>query len=216
MTIRVIIADDHPVVRSGVRSELTKYADFDVIKETMNTDDALSLTLEYSPDVLILDINMPGSIKAIDLVRKIKQDEHPTKILIITAHNEAGVVIGSIQAGADGFLLKDDDITCIPEAVRAIAKGNDWVSQSVTKVLTTKLKNASKTPLITNRESEVLLLVSEGMKNDDVARELGISRRTVEFHMTNIMEKLDLESRGKVIAWAKKNLHLIDSQRHVI
>ncbi len=213
-TIKIIIADDHPVVRSGICHELSKHADFEVIRQTDNADDALSLTLEKTPDVLILDINMPGQIKVIDVIRKIKSKALPVRVLIITAYKEAGVVIGTIQAGADGYLLKEEDLESIPVAVRAIMKGDAWVSQGVTKVLTTRMRDAAQQPLITQRETEVLRLVCEGLTNDEIARELGITRRTVEFHMTNIMDKLGLTSRGKVIAWAKKNMPMNDIVHH--
>ena len=206
--VRVIIADDHPIVRSGIRHELEKYGGFDVLEETDNADDALSLTLRHKPDVLILDMNMPGETRVIDVIRHLKEIEHHSRILVITAYKEAAVVIGSIQAGADGYLLKEEDIESIPVAVHTVVKGDAWVSQGVTNVLTSQMKASSQRPQITERESQVLLLLTEGLKNDEIGKELGISRRTVEFHMTNIMSKLNLDSRGKVIAWAKKNLHM--------
>ncbi len=213
-TIKIMIADDHPVVRSGICQELSNHADFEVIRQTDNTDDALSLSLELLPDILILDLTMPGKVKAIDVIHQIKEKCPSVQVLVITAHKDASVVIGAIQAGADGYLLKEEDQESIPVAVRTIVKGDAWVSQGVTRVLTTRMQDAVRQPLITQRESEVLLLLCEGLRNDEIARELSVTRRTVEFHMTNIMDKLGLDSRGKVIAWAKKNMPAIDLVHH--
>jgi len=211
MTISVLIADDHPIVRSGIVQELSQFEEFHIVGEVQTTDEALSATIQLTPDVLILDINMPGQIKAIEVVQSLKRADQPTRVLVLTAHRESGIVLAYIQAGTDGYLLKEEDLTSIPRATRDVANGSTWISQGVAEVLTNHIRHRKRkdSGILTGRELEVMLLVAEGMTNTEIAQQLNLTKRTVEFHITNIRDKIGARSRSGIISWAKTNRGLV-------
>jgi DNA-binding NarL/FixJ family response regulator len=207
MSIRILIADDHPVVRSGIRNELSRQQDIIVIGEALNGDDALRLSLETHPDVLLLDVNMPG-LKAVKVLEALKKEADPCRVLIFSAYSDTGTVLGMMNAGADGYILKDDDPEMISFALRKVAQGERWLSAEIAVILERALKNEETGEIrlvLTNREREVLVRVTEGMTNRQIACSLNTSVRTVEFHVSNILKKLGVMSRMGAALWAKEH-----------
>lgn len=207
MTIRVIIADDHPIVRSGIRSELARHADFAVAGEALDGDAALRLAHELKPDVLMLDVNMPG-LRALKVLQELKGLPSTCRVLVLTAYSDTVTVLGMLKAGADGYLLKDDDPTMIPEALRAVAAGKTWLSPSVAAIA--RVAPSGSAPpeddyILTRRERQVLRLLIRGCTNKEISQEMQTSERTVEFHVTNLIQKLGVNSRLEAALWAKEN-----------
>ena len=205
--VRIVIADDHPIVRSGIRAELSRHPDLEVVGEALNGDEALRLAREVRPDVLLLDINMPG-LRAIKVLGEVKGEAYTCRVLVLTAYGDTATVLGMIQAGADGYLLKGEESSAIPEAIRAILAGETWLSRSVSRQLVSIVrgeKNAKLGAQLTEREKEVLKLLGEGGTNKEIAAVLHTSERTIEFHMSNILEKLGVKSRVEAVLWAKEH-----------
>ena len=207
MTIRVVIADDHPIIRSGVRGELDRSGGFEVAGEALDGDEALRLAQKVKPDVLMLDVNMPG-MKAINVLRTLKGGGVTPRVLVLTAYSDPGTVIGLLKAGADGYLLKDEDPSVIPEAVRAVSKGETWFSPSLPAevvAIVRENRGVAVGDALTDREQQVLQFLVEGCTNKEVAQELQTSERTVEFHVSNILAKLGVKSRLEAALWAKEH-----------
>ena len=207
MTIKILVADDHKIVRSGIISELSKFKEFSIVGEAENGDEALVKTIENQPDVLLLDITMPG-MKVIDVMRKIQSMEMPTKILILSAFCDSGIVYGALHVGAKGYLIKDEAPYIIAEAVRAVARGDAWFSPAVSKILADKAleRNELSENQLTKREWEILKSLKDGKSNQDIATLYQISKRTVEFHLTNIYKKINVNSRIKAALWVEEHI----------
>lgn len=204
--IRVLIADDHPIVRSGLRGELAYDEGVVVVGEALNGDEALRLAQELQPDVLLLDVNMPG-MKAIQVLKEVKRLLPACRVLVLTAYGDSGTVLGMLKGGADGYLLKDEDPLVIHEAIRAVAGGQTWLSQAVSEqlVLLTRGETATLGDTLTRREQEVLHLIGEGKSNLEIAQTLSLAERTVEFHVSNLLKKLGVRSRVEAVVWAKEH-----------
>ena len=205
--IRVLIADDHPIIRSGIASELLRYDDIQLIGEALNGDDALQKSIELQPDVLILDINMPGK-KAVQVVRELRGIPKAPAVLILTAYGDPENVIGMLTAGARGFLLKDSDPGDIVVAVRMIYSGKAWISPMVAGALVesmTERKEGDIIQQLSSREMEILRYVAQGYSNTQVAEFMKISEGTVKNHVMNIYAKLNIHTRSELVAWAWKN-----------
>ena len=202
--IRVLIADDHPVVRAGVKMMIEKEPDLQVVGEIADGDRVETLTRQWRPDVLVLDVNMPGldPIAATDLLKK----NHPTlNILVLTAYDDDAYVTGLLSAGATGYLLKEEALDTLAAAIRTVARGDSWLSQRVAGRLARKAVAPSHTAQaepLTTRETEVLRLLALGLNNDTIADRLYIAKRTVQNHVSNIYSKLDLDSRAEAVLYA--------------
>jgi two-component system, NarL family, response regulator LiaR len=202
--IRVIVADDHPIVRSGIRKELERHQGIEVVGEAEDGDEAFRLAITLHPDVLLLDIQMPG-LKAAQLVQQLKRSLCPTRVLVLTAYGDLEYVLGMLKAGATGYLLKDEDPPVILDAVRAVAQGKRCLSNAVVQNLAGQvLKEALEPSLdaLTEREAEVLRLVAQGQSNAEIAATLRISEGTVKNHVCNLYGKLGVDSRAEAVAWA--------------
>jgi DNA-binding NarL/FixJ family response regulator len=207
VSIRIVIADDHSIVRKGIKTELSEHTEFLVVGEAATTDEALHLVETARPDVLLLDVQMPG-IKAVELIQKVKKQEERTKVIILSAFKEQAIVLGIMKAGADGYLLKDEDTFSIPQAIHKVMKGLPCVSQSITEVLIKQVREPVKNTSLsafTEREKQVLKHIADGRSNKEIAQETGMAMRTVEAHVSRIYEKLGITSRTKVAFWAKEN-----------
>lgn len=207
MIIRVMVADDHPIVRSGIRGELGRQPGFLVVGEALNGDETLRLARELRPDVLLLDVNMPG-LKAVKVLRELKREPQTCRVLMLTAYGDPGTVLGMFKAGADGYLLKDEDPELIAEAVRAVHRGELWLSPLLSPevVAIVRGKGGAKVgEKLTAREEEVLHFLVGGSTNKEIAHALDTSERTVEFHVSNILEKLGVKSRLEAAMWAKEH-----------
>ena len=204
MTIRILVADDHPVVLVGIQGMIGRCSEFELVGEAVNGDEALRLTQELSPDVLVLDINMPG-LKAIQVVRQIHQQQLPTRILIMTSYGDLGIVKAMMNAGATGYLLKDEEPSTIIGAVRAVSAGVVWFSPSLRDANRQDNEEGAGENL-SEREVMVLQMVAQGLPNKEIARLSGIAERTVEFNITQLFHKLRVTSRVELALWAKANL----------
>lgn len=213
----ILLADDHSILRAGLRSMLTSLPDFEVIGEVDNGKDAIHSAIKLEPDLVITDISMPGT-NGTDAVREIKRRNPGIKVLVLTMHASENHVHDALTAGADGYVLKEDSHNDLITAIKSILSGKSFLSPGVcTNVVngyitgspnTTKISTSRD--LLTNREKEIIKLIAEGNKNKEIAEYLSISVKTVEKHRSNIMKKLDVKNATGLINYAIQN-KLIDN-----
>lgn len=215
--IRILIADDHEVVRQGVRNILESDREIEICAEATSGRDAVALCEKNAPDVAILDISMP-ELNGIDAARQILKTQPRTKILIFTVHDAERLVYEVVEAGAHGYILKSDASRHLGTAVRTILEGRHYFSSQVSEVLFESFRSkglphargeedATKP---TNREREIIQLLAEGKSNKEVASSLGISVKTAESHRAAIMRKLGFHSIGELVRYAIRN-HIIQA-----
>ena len=205
MSIRILIADDHPIIRSGIKNELAHHADLKVVGEATNGLEAIQMASEMKPDVVMLDVNMPGP-KAPVVLHSLKEEAPSCRVLVITAYGDTGTVRGMLRAGADGYFVKDDDAAMIPAAIRALAEGKSWFSASVSQDLIASTRRNNRIGKeLTDREEEIVRLIATGSTNKEIAAHLQTTERTVEFHVGHILQKLGVRSRLEVVVWAKEH-----------
>lgn len=201
--IRVMVADDHPIVRRGIANELSQHGDMEVLAEGGNGSDVLQSLRAQPIDVLVMDINMPG-IRAVDVLYALSAFPSPPQTLILTAHNDPEHILAMLRAGAKGYMLKDELPETIITAVRAVFRGETWLSASLLSSMimyTTNTPAETSSPALSDREAEVLSLLVEGRDNREIGSALCISERTVRFHLRNIYDKVGVRGRGEAIAW---------------
>jgi len=198
--IRVLVADDHAVVREGIRTVLEAGQGFDVVGEAASGDEAIALIQQHHPDVAILDLTMP-TLSGIDVLKQLRDNGDHTGVLVLSMHDHPEYVLGAVRAGADGYLLKSAMPAEVRDAVRAVAQGREAFSPRVTHQLSHALRDeaartASRDRLdqLTPREKEVLARVAAGRTSREIADEFGISHRTVETHRESIMRKLQIRT----------------------
>jgi DNA-binding NarL/FixJ family response regulator len=194
--IRVMLADDHPVARAGIRKFLKKATDIDVIAEAADGNQALELARELTPDVLLLDVELPG-IKGLEIARELQAMRSPVKILVLSTYDDKQFIFGLLGNGASGYLTKEEVPETIVEAVRGVARGEKgWVSRRVAAIMSawTQTDEISSKSL-THRELDVLKWVVKGKTNQEIGVELGISQKTVEKHLESVFAKLKVTSR---------------------
>ncbi len=202
--IKVLLADDHPIVRSGIRNELALHADIELVGEAMNGDEALRLCKLLKPDVLLLDINMPG-LKAVKVVCSLRQEPKPPRVLVLTAYGGLENALEMLRAGARGYLLKDEDPSTITEGIRAVAQGRTWLSAAIAANIISQVVTEGRTvteDVLSPRELEVLRLLACGYSNTQITETLTIAEGTVKNHITNLLSKLGVHSRTEAAAWA--------------
>ena len=204
--IRVVLVDDHPVVRSGIRHLLEKTSDIVVVGETGEGSEAMRLIDELAPDVVLLDMEMPGQT-GVDIARRLQAAGSPVRILAISAYDDEHYIIALLASGAAGYLTKDEALEKIDEAVRGVARGEEgWLSRrAAAQVAAWTRKGRFQESSLTEREIEVLRLLVRGWTNAAVAEALSVSERTVRFHVTNICSKLGVDTRNEAIAWAMRH-----------
>lgn len=203
-TITVVVADDHPIVRDGIRQELAKHPDLYILGEATSGDEALQLTQALHPAVLLLDINMPGQ-RAPQVARAVADLDHPPRILVLSAYGDVEIVLEMMKAGVTGYVLKDEDPSRIVEGIRAVAAGDTWLSEAVSHGIARgaiRSLRSEPQPRLTAREQEVLGLMAGGISNDEIAGELSLTIGTVKNHVSNIYLKLGVRSRAEAVAWA--------------
>jgi DNA-binding NarL/FixJ family response regulator len=207
--IRVILADDHAVVRKGIREFLEEEGDISVVAEAGDGGQAVALVAEHQPDVAVLDIQMPGT-GGIEATRRIKAEYPDVRVLVLTAYDDDPYIFALLQAGASGYILKTADSTELVRAVRAVFRGESALDQAVTQKVVRQLATGrplgaqSMVEALTDREAEVLRLVAKGQTNKAIGRSLGISDRTVQGHLANIYGKLNVNSRTEAVTEALK------------
>lgn len=206
-TVRILLADDHPIVRDGVRLLLERAPDLVVVGEAGDGPEALQLVAALRPDVLVLDVALPG-LSGIEVARRLRAAGSPVRVLVLSAHDDEACVRGVLSSGAAGYLLKDEARQTIVDAVRGVARGErGWLSRRVAAHAFRCEGAADRgapgaSPALTPREREVLRLVAQGQDNARIAGALGISVETVRTHVTAILGKLRVRSRADAVAWA--------------
>jgi DNA-binding NarL/FixJ family response regulator len=194
--IRVMIADDHPVARAGIRKFLEKEPDIQVVAEAASGEEAIKLVGELSPEILLLDMELPG-MRGTEVARKLKEMKSPVKVLALSTYDNRQYILGLLASGAAGYLIKEEVPETIIEAVRGVARGEQgWVSRRVAAKMTVWMQSENtKEGDLTEREVEVLRLVVAGKTNQEIGFALGISPRTVEKHVDSLYTKLGVSSR---------------------
>jgi NarL family two-component system response regulator LiaR len=201
----IILADDHPIVRKALRNDLEKEADFIVLAEAGDGEEAVKLVSELTPDVVIMDIGMP-KINGIEATRQIKAGHPDIIILVLTVYDDVEHILGILESGADGYLTKNILVEDIIKSIRSVVAGETVLSPQVfQQVLKYALRHSTK-PVrldtgvkLTTRELEILRLIAKGISNKEIATELSISSRTVKSHMVDIFRKLDVSSRTEAV-----------------
>ena len=211
MATRVLIADDHAVVRSGLRVLLGADPDLEVVGEAATGEEALRLAEELGPDVVLLDISMPGG-NGIETVRRLKAKLPALVVLFLTMHEEENMLLEALRAGGDGYVVKRADETEILQAIRTVRRGDVYVHPAMTRALlghaeTTETAARRQEPVepLTRREIDVLRLLVRGNTNRQIAELLALSVRTVESHRANVMGKLGLASRVELVTYAEEH-----------
>jgi two-component system, NarL family, response regulator NreC len=206
--IRIILADDHTVIRSGLRLLLEQQPDFKVVAEAEDGRQAVQLVAEHHPDVVILDIGMPR-LNGIEATRQIVAQEPHPNVVILSMHSDESYVLRALKAGARGYILKNAADADLIRAVRAVSEGKSFFSPVIGKMLledyvrqVREKEVEDSYDLLTPREREILQLLAEGKTNKEVANVLGLSPHTIETHRGNILEKLNLHSVPELILYA--------------
>lgn len=207
--IEIIIADDHMMIREGLKQLLELDGTMKVIAETNDGEECLNLlNKKIHPDILLLDINMPKK-NGIEVLEYIKQNKIPVKVLILTVHNEVEYLLKAVDIGIDGYLLKDSSYDELKEAIDVIISGNTYIQPSLLPALNESMEDYAldkeKIECLTKRELDVLRLISEGCSNKKISDELTISERTVKNHISHIFRKIDVEDRTQAAVFAIRN-----------
>jgi len=200
--VRVVIADHHPVVREGIRLELMQHTEVNIIGEASNGCEAIIQALYWKPDVLVMDLFLPG-ISAVDIVSQVRNSWPATQIMILSDCSEKEAVHEMFAAGAIGYMLKDDALVQLKAGLRIVAKGIPWHSSTIRQITGGQFATAGWTQsLLSRREARVLQLLAYGQDNTEIAGMLDISVHTVRNHIVAIFTKIGVHSRAEAVAWA--------------
>jgi DNA-binding NarL/FixJ family response regulator len=214
MTVSILLVDDHEVFREGLRMLLQSQTDFTIVGEATNSQQAITLTQNLHPDIVILDIAMPG-LSGLDAIQPIRAAHEDLRVIILSAHSDEHYAVRALQFGAAGYVLKEQSGAELIHAIREARQGHTYISPSIAarvsqlqgEAETIDTELASKTGkrfLLTRREGQVLDFLIQGLINRDIGLTLGISARTVEVHRTNLMRKLGLNSRAELDRFVKQ------------
>lgn len=209
--ITVMIADDHVLMREGLKQLLQLEDDIDVIAQAGDGEEAIKTALEYEPDVILLDINMP-KMNGIDVLRRLKDLGSKSKIIMLTIHEDREYLLETMKIGANGYVLKDSDADSLIGAIRDVNGGGTYIQPSIASLLAEGIsgndkelnKDLLKIKSLTKREYEVLTLIAEGLNNKDIADKLYISEKTVKNHVSSIFKKIEVNDRIQAAIFAFK------------
>ncbi len=208
MAIKIMITDDHSMIREGLKSLLELDGDIEVIAEAENGIDCLEKLETIKPDVLLLDINMP-KMNGLEVLKKLRDDKSDVKVLVLTVHNETEYLMKAVEIGINGYVLKDSESAELKKAIFTIADGENYIQPSLIPALNSKMieknEDQSKIDSLTKRELQVLKEMAVGKFNRDIAKEMQISERTVKNHISSIFKKLDVTDRTQAAVFAIRN-----------
>ncbi len=209
--IRVVIVDDHPLVREGLRKVLALDEEIEVIDEAGDGQGAINVARSLKPDIVLMDINMPGT-NGIEATRVIKREMPSVGVIALTIHEEEEYILELVRAGVSGYVLKDIPPSRLIETIKTVAKGDSVIDPSITNKVLGEINRLSRHrrgkeewEKITEREMDVLKLMSQGCSNKEIARSLSISEKTVKNHITNIFRKLQVDDRTQAVLFAIKH-----------
>jgi DNA-binding NarL/FixJ family response regulator len=205
--IRVLIVDDHAIVRGGLGSLIATTTDLEVVGEAADGDEAVRLADELAPDVVLMDLSMPGS-DGVQATRRVLEQNPAAHVLVLTSFSDQRRIMDALDAGAEGYLLKHSEPEVILSGIRAVVAGGSPLDPKAARTLLTQQRRGpdpldAASPL-TAREEEVLTMVGDGLPNKSIARRLGISERTVKAHLTNIFQRLGVTDRTQAALWAQR------------
>lgn len=208
--IRVLLADDHTILRDSLRAFLTMYTDIEVVGEAADGLETLAQVQALRPDVVLLDMAMPN-LGGLEVLRRMGKEWPQCKVLVLTQHEALQVVLPALRAGAQGYLLKKASGSEVVQAVRAVARGESYLHSTIARlVIEAAIRGAvepdSPASRLTGREQEVLALIAEGKTNAEIAQALHISQKTVDKHRASLMEKLNIHTRSGLIRYALENV----------
>ena len=202
--VTVVLADDHVIVRDGIRMVLESEPDIQVVAEAGTAEDAARYVLGHKPSILVLDLNMPGE-SSLDLIPSILKSSPETRIIVLTMQSEPAFVRSALQAGASGYVVKHSAAKELVDAIRTAMKGETYLNPSLGARLAAAPDAGAAPDELTPREIEVLGLLAQGYMNPEVAQQLVLSVRTVETHRANIQRKTGISTRAELIAYAKEH-----------
>lgn len=209
--IKVLIVDDHPLFRQGIKQILELEKDITVVAQASNGSEAVLMAREYKPDVILMDINMPGT-GGLQAINDIRTEKMNSRIIVLTIHEDREYLIKTLQMGAEGYVLKDAEPSVLLDAIRSVHQGQSYIQPNMTKELvkefnrlTSQDKEKYGENRLTTREREVLKLIAEGMINKEIATKLYISEKTVKNHVSNIFRKLNVSDRTQAAIYALKH-----------
>jgi len=206
--VRIVIAEDHTILREGLRSLLSSDPSFEIVGEAEDGREAIKCIEKFRPDLILTDLSMPR-MNGMEAIKEIKRQSPKTKVLVLTVHKAEEYILATFRAGANGYLLKDSTHAELVMAVKKVLSGKQYISPEISEKVIEgylegkkTLKSQTSWETLTQREREILKLIAEGYKNKEIAEDLCISVKTVEKHRANLMEKLDLHSIQALTAFA--------------
>lgn len=204
-TMRVLLADDHRLVRAGLRALLTEIPEVDVVAEACDGLQAVALTQQHQPDIALLDISMPN-LGGLAALRQLGDAAPATRVVILSMHDDDAYVTEAIRAGAAGYLIKDCAVEELAQALQAVARGDCYLSPSVSRKLAHAFKNgANAAPVLTPRQTDILRQVAQGASSKEIARALNLSIKTIETHRAQIMERLSIRDVAGLVRYAVRS-----------
>ncbi|WP_171014105.1 response regulator transcription factor [Chitinivorax sp. B] len=206
--IRILLVDDHTLFRSGIKALLSRQPEFEIVGEASDGVEGVKRAVVLRPDVVLLDLNMPG-LSGIEAVQLIVQDAPDTAVIMLTVSEDADDLARALKAGARGYLLKNIDADYLKQAIQRAAAGEAVMAEAMTSKLMQQFRTLSSQPVVvtekeklTPREREILLFLARGESNKEIARELNVAESTVKIHVQNILKKLNLTSRVQAAVYA--------------
>ncbi|AAM24882.1 MAG: Response regulators consisting of a CheY-like receiver domain and a HTH DNA-binding domain [Caldanaerobacter subterraneus] len=207
--IRLLVADDHALIRKGLVQLIELEKDIRVISQASNGEEAYRLAKELSPDIILMDINMPV-MNGITAAKKLKAEKHPSKILFLTIYNDKEYLVEALKLGVEGYILKDAEYDDLIKAVRTIYNGGVYIHPSLMQEIEDSNEELLRKEL-TPREIEILKLLSQGYSNKEIAQKLFLSEKTVKNHVYNIFRKLGVKDRTQAAIYMLKNQTILQS-----
>lgn len=208
MSIKIMLTDDHVLIREGIKQLLEFDGSMEIIAEASDGEECLKQLKKFKPQVLLLDINMP-KMNGIEVLKEIKKQKIDVKVLILTVHNEVEYLLKAVDIGVDGYILKESESAELKRAIDLVTHGENYIQPKLIPMLNSRLlsrdKDKDKIELLTQREMEVLIQVANGMINKEIATSLHISERTVKNHISSIFKKIEVSDRTQAAVFAIKN-----------